>query len=50
MAEGPIALDAVKDTISSTLLTTNKDNKYNETVEEWIASSGIKVDLNALND
>ena len=50
VAEGPIAFDAVKDTISSTLLTTNKDNKYNETVEEWIASSGIKVDLNALND
>ena len=49
-AEGPIALDAVKETLSASLLHTKQDDKYDETVANWIEESGIKVDLNALKD
>ena len=49
-AEGAIALDAVKESLSDSLLHTKQDNQYDETVANWIQESGIKVDLNALND
>ena len=49
-AEGPIALDAVKDSISSSLLSTKQTEAYNAAVEEWVKNAGIKVDLNALRD
>ena len=49
-AEGPIALDDVKESISSSLLSTKQTNVYNETVDKWVEEAGIKVDLNALKD
>lgn len=49
-AEGPVALDDVKETISSALLSTKQNDTYRETVEKWVEEAGIKVDLNALKD
>ena len=49
-AEGPIALDTLKETISSNLLSTKQTNTYNDTTNQWIEEAGIKVDLNALNN
>ena len=48
--EGPIALDEVKEKISSALLSTRQNTVYNETVEKWVEEAGIKVDLDALKD
>lgn len=48
--EGPVALDEVKESISSSLLSTKKNEFYNTTVNEWVEAAGIKVDLNALKD
>ena len=49
-AEGPVALDAVKETLSSSLLSTKQDDTYKATVAQWVEEAGIKVDLNALKD
>ena len=49
-AEGATALDAVKDTISSALLSAKKTEAYNAQVDKWVEESGIKVDLNALKN
>ena len=49
-AEGPVSLDDVKETISSSLLTTKQNDTYNTTVDEWVEAAGIKVDMNALKD
>ena len=49
-AEGPVALDSVKDTISSALLSTKQNETYNSTVDQWVEEAGIKVDMNALKD
>ena len=49
-AEGPIALDAVKETLSSSLLTTKQNDAYEATKAQWVDEAGIKVDLNALKD
>ena len=48
--EGPIALDEVKETISSSLLSTKQDDTYDAAVAQWVEEAGIKVDLNALKD
>ncbi len=49
-AEGPIALDDVKESISSSLLTTKQNETYNAAVAQWVEEAGIKVDLSALKD
>jgi len=49
-AEGPVALDAVKETISSALLSTKQDDAYEAAKTQWVEEAGIKVDLNALKD
>ena len=49
-AEGPVNLDDVKETISSSLLSTKQNETYNTTVDQWIEAAGIKVDMNALKD
>ena len=49
-AEGPIALDAVKESISSSLLSTKQNEAYNAAKAQWVEEAGIKVDLNALKD
>lgn len=48
--EGPIVLDEVKESISSSLLTTKQNEAYNAAVAQWVEEAGIKVDLNALKD
>lgn len=48
--EGPVALDEVKDTIESSLLSTRQDETYNAAVDEWIAAADAKVDRDALKD
>ena len=49
-AEGPVALETVKEGISSTLLKNKQDDTYDAAVAEWVEAAGIKVDLNALKD
>ena len=49
-AEGPVALDDVKEGISSSLLSSKQTETYNATVEKWVEEAGITVDLNALKD
>ena len=48
--EGPIALEEVKESIQSSLLSTKQDDTYTQTVQDWVsnAESQFKVDLNAL--
>ena len=49
-AEGPVSLDTVKETISSSLLSTKQNEVYDATVSKWVEEAGIKVDMNALKD
>ena len=49
-AEGPVALDEVKEKISSSLLSTKQTEAYNAAKAQWVEEAGIKVDLNALKD
>ncbi|QUA52089.1 peptidylprolyl isomerase [Aristaeella lactis] len=49
-AEGPIALDTLKETISSSLLNTKQNDTYEATLAQWVEEAGIKVDMNALKD
>ena len=50
-AEGPIDLDEVKESIRSSLLSTNQNKTYNDTVDGWVkeAEAKFRIDLNALN-
>ena len=49
--EGAVELDdTLKEKLSSSLLSTKKNNTYNEQVDKWVEESGIKVDLSALKD
>ena len=48
--EGAIALDEVKEKISSSLLSTKQTNTYNEQINKWVEEANIKVDLDALKD
>ena len=48
--EGPVALDSVKEKISSSLLSTKQNTTYDDTVAQWVEEAGIKVDMNALKD
>ena len=49
-AEGPVALDEVKDTLQSSLLTTKQNTTYNETVQSWVDAAEFKENLGALKD
>ena len=49
-AEGPVALDTVKEKISSSLLSTKQTEAWNAAKAQWVEEAGIKVDLNALKD
>ena len=48
--EGPVALEAVKEQLSSSLLSTKQTQVYNDTVNQWVEEAGITVDMNALNN
>ena len=49
--EGPIALDEVKESIASSLLSTKQDEAYTAAEQSWLADaeSQFKLDMNALN-
>ena len=48
--EGPISLEDVKESISSSLLSSKQTEAYNAAKAQWVEEAGIKVDLNALKD
>jgi len=50
VAEGPVALDDVREGLSSTLLTNKKEAKFTETVDAWVAAADVKIDTKALED
>lgn len=50
VAEGPVALDDVREELSATLLTTKQETKFTETVDEWVAAADAKIDTKALED
>ena len=45
-----MSLDDVKETISSSLLTTKQNEVYNAAVDKWVEEANIKVNMNALKD
>ena len=45
---GAIALDDVRESISSTLLTQKQTEAFDNAVASWVAESNFKVDMNAL--
>ena len=49
-AEGPVALETLKETIFSSLLNTKQNDTYEATLAQWVEEAGIKVDMNALKD
>ena len=50
VAEGVVALDDVKDTISADLLSTKQDDLYNTTVSQWVTDANAKVYKDRLTD
>ena len=48
-AEGPIALDEVKESIRSSLQSTKENDTYNNTIQSWVDAASFKEDLKALN-
>lgn len=50
VAEGVVALDDVKDTISTDLLSTKQDDLYNTTVSQWVTDANAKVYKDRLTD
>ncbi len=49
-AEGPVALDEVKETIRTSLQSSKESTTYSETLKGWVDAADFKVDLNALNN
>ncbi len=43
IAEGPVALDKVKESISGELLTSKQDEAYDTQIAAWVAESGVKI-------
>ena len=48
--EGPVPLEDVKETISSSLKTVKENEAYTAAVAKWVEEAGITVDMNALKD
>lgn len=48
VAEGPVALDDVRETLSSSTLSTKQTTVYNEAVEQWVTDADAKIDRKAL--
>ncbi len=48
--EGPADFESVKESISSSLLTTKQNEAYTAAVEQWVSEAGIKENLGALKD
>ncbi|MDD3213646.1 MAG: peptidylprolyl isomerase [Eubacteriales bacterium] len=50
VAEGAVALDDVKDTISADLLSSKQDDLYNSTVDGWVTDANAKTYKDRLAD
>lgn len=48
VAEGPVALDDVRETLSASTLSTKQNNVYEEAVDQWVQETGAKIDRKAL--
>lgn len=48
VAEGEIGLDAVRDTLSDSLLTEKQNTAYNEAVDKWVEEAGAKIEKDKL--
>ena len=48
--EGPIALDEVKDSIQSSLLSKKQNETYDSQIQKWVDEADFKENLNALKD
>ena len=48
--EGPIALEEVRDTLESSLLSTKQTETYNNQIQEWVDAADFKMNLAALKD
>ena len=49
IAEGAVALDKVKETISGELLTTKQEDTYNTQITTWVSESGVKTYKDRMN-
>ena len=47
---GPVDIETVRDTITSSLLSTKQNDFYNETLAKWVEEADFKVDLKSLNN
>ena len=43
VAEGPIDLETVRDSLTSSLLTTKQNDTYDAQVEDWKNADGMKI-------
>lgn len=50
VAEGPVALDDVRDELSNTTLTTKQDTVYEDTLSQWVTEANAQIDRKALED
>lgn len=50
VAEGPVALEEVKDALTATVLAEKQETVYTETVAKWIEEADAKIDYKALED
>ena len=48
-AEGAVALDEVKETIQSSLLSSKQDSTFNDTLQAWVYAADFKENLAALD-
>ena len=49
IAEGPVALDAVKETVSAEILSTKQNDAYSAQVTAWVEQSGVKIFKDRMN-
>lgn len=47
--EGPVALDAVRDTLETEVLTEKQDAAYNAALEQWVSEADVKTYTDRLN-
>ena len=47
---GEIGPEAVRETLTSSLLSTKQSTFYNDTLAQWVEDAKFQVDLNALKD
>ncbi len=49
VAEGPVALEDVRETVESDALKEKQDKTYNDTVDQWVKDCGAVIDKKPLN-